>query len=327
MSFFIPAAWWFRGKEKRILIAISLAFAGLLLHIFYRTDFKHLEMAFHGSRSGLGMQIPLTGLLSSTALMATIVLGPRIRGPMQKPFSSFLRVCLWLVLITVFLEILVITQSITSWIAFAVVAPPLLLITIHKHFKLLSGKERMILIAFAVIGIAGSGFLLFNNVDTIKKRLSYQQSAIKAISSLDFNEIPYKTSFEMRLWTYRYGIEKWLERPLFGWGPGVEVGKLPGKHSKCLTHMHNMYLEILIRFGITGLVLIGTGIWIFFFYLREAYLKLTLPFDLFLFFLGILGLLIIWSAANFMMMSYWHFYCVLYLGMAYSFCIQPSFSK
>ncbi len=322
LSFFIFVAWWFNGKAKRVYAALYLLFGGLLLHIFYETNWSQFERALHGGRSGLGMQIPLTGLFSCTALLAVIILAPRIWGPTQKHFRFILRLAVWFAFLAFFLEVLLITQSITSWIAGIIVIPSLLLIFVRKHFKLMRTKLRTAGILFAMVGIVAIAFLLVKNTGTIEKRLSSQEKVMQAIATLDFDKIPFTGGIGVRLWTYRYGVGKWLERPLFGWGTGVEVAKLPQRPAKSLDHMHNTYLEILTRFGIVGLFLFIAGIGLFVISLKNAYYSGRLPLDLFLFLIGALGILVIWSAGNFRLPTYWRCFYILLGGMGYSFCFQ-----
>jgi O-antigen ligase len=324
LSFFIPTAWWFQGKTKRAYAALYLLFGGLLLHIFYETNWSQLERALHGARSGLGMQIPLTGLFSCTALLGTIMLAPRIWGSAQRMPLFILRVAVWFVFVAAFLEVLLITQSITSWLAGVIVIPPLVWILVRRHFRLMGTKLRAAGAVFAIVGIAAIVFLLIKNAGTIEKRLSSQEKVIQAITTLDFDKIPFTAGIGMRLWTYRYGVGKWLERPFFGWGTGVEVAKLPQRPAKCLDHMHNTYLEILTRFGIVGLFFFIAGIWLFVSSLRKAYHRGRLPLDLLLFFIGALGILIMWCAGNFRMPTYLLCHYILLGGLAYSFCFAPA---
>jgi O-antigen ligase len=53
----------------------------------------------------------------------------------------------------------------------------------------------------------------------------------------------------------KYGVEKWSERPLFGWGPNASLGLIrqaekPQLH--ILGHFHNTYIEVVLQLGILG---------------------------------------------------------------------------
>lgn len=124
--------------------------------------------------------------------------------------------------------------------------------------------------------------------------------------------------FALRMQLYRHGLERWSERPFFGWGPGARLA--PGAESMPyqIGHFHNTYLELLVRLGLVGvslvaiaLLLIGRVVWI-------AYQEGRFAPDHFAFVIGGFLVLAIWSAANFRLGSEVRFLIVLLCAVGYS---------
>jgi O-antigen ligase len=164
------------------------------------------------------------------------------------------------------------------------------------------------------------------NLRTVTTRLSDEKEVFAAVWRGDFEAVP-SAGFGVRVHTFRFGVTKWLERPLFGWGPGsteylISHSGLPQlRHSEMaggewkagpdwLDHLHNTYLEILVRFGLVGaFLMIGTlgllvkGLWLA---RREGRVPLDYAWCL----IGALGLMGLWSLSDFRLLhpdwrSYW----------------------
>lgn len=96
-----------------------------------------------------------------------------------------------------------------------------------------------------------------------------------------------------------------------------------------LAHLHNSYLEPLVRIGLVGVSLMALILAVISKYVIKAWRFGTMPFDIFMFILGSFLLLAIWSIADFQFFStelqpYW----IMLAGIAYSYAfVQPEQSK
>ena len=324
---FLFVAWWFKAGKKQISISLGLAFAGFLSGFICSQDWSQIDLLLRGSRGSFYRQVPLMALFSGTATLGLLLLGPRILGNPKKTSLFVLRLFLLLVLLGLNIEILIITQSLTTWIAVFIVFPPLLWIRIGHWIKLknVTVWTYKSLVGLFIVMVAGT--LLYRNLNTIEKRISSQMETVNHLLPFDLEKIPYNSTLGIRVHVYRYGLARFLERPFFGWGPGTEITKLLDKSQRILDHLHNTYLEIVVRFGVIGMLFMVGAMWCIVRSLWCGYKNLYLPIDYFLFIIGSLGLLIIWSFGNFRLSTEFRFYCIIIYAIAYSFTFTMSQNK
>jgi O-antigen ligase len=321
---FVAVAWWLGGDLRRsgqvLLLALLGLFVGMTFYLF-----SHGQSLTSGQRTGFHLKIIAFGLYSSTAVLGLLVLAPRMWGTKHSLPSFALRVGLWLITLAVLVQGLFMTQSRGAWLTAAIVIPP---VTMVRYWKLGSQEQGSwrLSVAVACAALLVCGALVGVNLPTISHRLSQEKEMFAAAWRGDFEAVP-SAGFGVRVHTFRFGVTKWLERPLFGWGPGSTVylishSDLPQlRHSKLvngkweaghewLDHLHNTYLEILVRFGLVGaflivsvLGLLARGLWVS---SREG----RLPLDYTWFLAGAMGLMAIWSLSDFRLLhpdwrSYW----------------------
>ena len=87
-----------------------------------------------------------------------------------------------------------------------------------------------------------------------------------------------------------------------------------------MDHLHNSYLEILLRFGIIGALLLTVAALLLINAVVRAHRAGLIPRDYFLFLLGSFGLVAIWSLFDFRALhADWRAYWLLLAGAAYTF--------
>ena len=87
-----------------------------------------------------------------------------------------------------------------------------------------------------------------------------------------------------------------------------------------MDQLHNTYLEILVRFGIVGALLLITGALLLIRAVFRAYGAGLMPRDYFLFLLGSFGLVAVWSLFDFRALhTDWRAYWACLAGTAYTF--------
>jgi O-antigen ligase len=326
---FLCVGWWVNGNTKRITWILLLALVGLLSGMVYAL-FDHWSLLWSGIRTGFHLPIIAFGLYAGTAVLGLLLMAPRIWGKMEKlPFFA-IRVGLWLIAFVLLTQGLIDTQSRGAWLAAVLVLPPL---TILRYWIALKQKrisrQRRISIACLVLVIFG--LLVLANLPTIQNRMAQERSMFEATWKLDFKDVPTQ-GFGVRVQALRYGLRKWLERPMFGWGPGsteylishsgehILQHPLSGGGYVWLDHLHDTYLEILFRFGLVGALLIATVLGLLLRDLWIAHLEGRLPIDYLLFLTGTFSLMAIWSLSDFRLLHPdWRSYWILIAGMAHAF--------
>ena len=119
-------------------------------------------------------------------------------------------------------------------------------------------RSRPMLLVVAVLVLG----LLALNAKPVVDRMGEEWDLVAAMLS---GEIAYSqaSSFSQRWHVLRFGIDAWLLRPWFGWGPGsskslIELSGEPALRmpdGAPLVHVHNTYVEILVQLGWVGLLL------------------------------------------------------------------------
>ncbi|BFM49615.1 O-antigen ligase family protein [Marinomonas sp. THO17] len=158
-----------------------------------------------------------------------------------------------------------IIQTRQGWISLLITAVIMSIFLVIKYRNKPSKKIYIVIIASLIISFISLAFLTFKN-DKIIQRFMVEREAISAISSLRFDEVPY-SSLGIRFHSWVAATNFIKEKPLFGWGGNGK--SLVMKHTQWLPeniqnqfgHLHNTYLELLVNYGIVGL-LFYFSIWI-----------------------------------------------------------------
>lgn len=327
MLCFPLVAWWSRGDDRRVLFILSVALLGLFLASLRLTDWNNF-LQFHHGRADFGMTFLDAALYIGSALLGWLVFVLRIVG---KGFR-WARVLAWSVVVILLVEMLFLTQSRSVLGALAVLLPLLALVAIWrtKH------KARLRYLTIAVLGIVVIAVLGYVNRGAITRRLTAtqmtMQSTLQDVAAQDWYQIPH-TSLGSRFYLYRFGLHQWLRRPVFGWGPGMNVAQMmqnaPVKHHQTrFSHLHNGYLEVLVRFGAVGFILVvmlaGLLVRAFF----RAWKRGDVPDDVALFLVAASLLAAATNLTDFRLVHlYYRFYTLLLLGILFGYTLRPVFTR
>jgi len=266
---FLLVAWWTDGEARRITRVLGLALAGLTTKMVLELDHPTLErIVFDGVRYEFGFAAIAAGLFSGIALMGLALFAPRALRNAQSPGEKVVRFLLLVTLLLFFLQAHVATHSRGAWLAMlgGMVAVAGLVVVRYRapFFNLWSGKRVLMLLG----GVLLLGWTVAMNSDVIGKRMGQAEGVLLEIVSngLDVEQVPY-TSLGKRVHMAHFGFQRFLDRPLFGWGPGSRIMRLLGpEHAESRLeeeeirklnqpHLHNGYLSVLVRLGLVGFVL------------------------------------------------------------------------
>lgn len=314
---FVFVARWLDARA--IPIIAGLALLGFVFGAARRQAWTELPQLLEGVRAGFGYGIPQAGLFSAVAVVGLACFAPRFLRRRDGRLAGFAWLVLWAGLLALVIEMLLITQSRISWIAAALIGSVTALLTVRMAYKDgLRISRAWMLLAIGVVGGAIT-FVLFVNRDIISFRYTqYLHSTEVLTRSTSDAARMLNDPVEIRVGLLRHGFERWRERPWFGWGPGTRVAPMAPSVPRNVGHLHNTYLELLVRFGLVGALMFGAALGLV---ARSVWRGLRagkLAPDSFIFIVAAFAVAAIWATANFRPTSEVRFLVVLLGAMAYS---------
>lgn len=136
------------------------------------------------------------------------------------------------------------------------------------------------------------------------------------------------STYRLHLW--RFGITKWLERPLVGWGLGMTDPLVQAENAEELKnfgresfdHLHNAYLELLLQLGVIGYVLVLWQAVLMTVSLIKAARERGLSIHLFSFYMGNFVLNAVYSLTDFRHLHWnWRYYWLILAGVVLAHCL------
>ncbi|UTW00190.1 O-antigen ligase family protein [Marinomonas rhizomae] len=251
---FIPLAWWIAQRKSAIWLIWGSAALGILISPWVTGEgIPEIIRGLNGERVFFGLrQAQHTSLFFGIILIGLLCFTRKIIT-----FNKWLTLPLSLTILYCLL-IIYINSSRQAWLALLLTAFFMASYFTLKRFNRATGKQKVITISIFFAGILSLGSLIASN-DTIIDRVMVEKEALSAIASLDFDDVPY-SSFGIRLHSWVAATDFIKEKPIFGWGSNGRT--LVMKHTEWLPdwvqndfgHLHNTYIEMLVNFGIIGLV-------------------------------------------------------------------------
>jgi O-antigen ligase len=165
-----------------------------------------------------------------------------------------------------------------------------------------------------MLAVAVAAVVTVHNWSTIKTRVTAEPSAWHAIIHGEIDNVP-DGSIGARLRLWELAVDKWLERPVFGWGPQSSnelIKQSNDPHIQSFSHFHNTYYEFVVELGLVGAALLVIGAIRIGRTLIEAWRRHIMPLDYALYAIGGIGLLMISSLSDFIV---WATTWKLHFGM------------
>ncbi|WP_330961376.1 O-antigen ligase family protein [Photobacterium sp. 53610] len=260
LFFFIFMAYWLKGSLNNVYLAWWSMCLGILLAFYSHSDvIQQIEMGLKGIRidfniinaqypamySGVGF------LLSSFFLMKYGCLSIKERG-----YKNIVLFISSLLLFGAFAFVVITTQSRQVWVALlaAYVIGIFLYAILHKE------KLNKLILAgsFSLLGFA---FFTYASVPLVHDRVQKEMgTATSIITNGDMSQIPFDSAgTRLHLW---YEALKWIkERPILGSGYNSRAKVIqhaehfPAYIKLYYTHLHSSHVELLVSYGIVGLLL------------------------------------------------------------------------
>jgi len=312
---FVFVARWMDARA--IPVVAGLALAGFVLGAARRQAWTELPQLMEGMRAGFGYGIPQAGLFSAVAVVGLACFAPRFLGGHNGRWARLAWLALWAGLLALVIEMLLITQSRISWVAVALIGSTAALLTVRLAYKNgLRVSRAGTLLAVVIVG-GSIASVLFVNRDVIAVRYAQYVRSAQALGESPAPPAA-EDAVQIRVRLVQHGFERWRERPWFGWGPGTRVASMAPSVPRDVGHLHNTYLELLVRLGLVGALMFGAALWLT---ARSAWRGVragTLAPDSFVFIVSAFAVAAIWATANFRPTSEVRFLMILLGAMAYS---------
>jgi O-antigen ligase len=323
---FLLIAWYMEANQKRILCVFAIAFSGFLFARLWYFDWSFSSTEpWWTRRQGLGLPEIAFGYYAATAMLGLLILLPRAYGLFKPGVNRIMLSLLLMLLIAMTAQGIVFSHSRSVWISLLALIP-VLLIVLWPKFKLLNTTSRW---ALFIVLLSSTALLFQLNKDTFISRITLEQETYTHFLSGDFNKITSQNedgqgnSIGIRLLMFKAGIESWLDSPLFGKGPAASkiiLGKSDIEFFSQLNDWHNGPIDILVRYGLAGLIVMTLCLWMTLRAGWTAYRNKRIDPDIFLFLACGMALIILSMLTNFRMLnSDWRYWLFLFSGAMASF--------
>lgn len=321
---FVVTGWWCAGNSRRIRAILSLAFASFVVSLLLAFDWAQWhEILIEGRRSGIGFTAAATGLYTATALLGWLLLARPWDLTLKSRVTVGLAFIVWMAVIILLIQVIIITQSRTTWLALLLVGVSLAVFAKGAIRKKVNFRRSVVasLIVFCLLGI------LYSNSEVIRSRLSLEHTPLEHILKLDWSHIAY-SSVGVRFHLHQYGLEKLIERPLLGWGPGTtvthEFATADGFQKLSVQpDLHNGFLVMPVRLGLIGGLIYLAGAAYLSRRVWQAYRSHRMSRQMFLFLLGTAGVTILSSTMNFRWIHIdFRFFWMILAGVAFAYVLD-----
>jgi O-antigen ligase len=260
--FSLICAWWIGTSARHLQLLLGLALTGFLLNFVLMTDWSHWQQYSEGTmRINVDRLNPnKIGWYAAVFCTGLIILVYRYAMAFSrtKPALHLLRLGASVLLCAFFGLFLLWSQSRAAWLAFCIAL--MLLVIIHLLRDMNRMGHSLKYTGLLLVTFVAALYLVMQS-DIVHERIDAESETIRSLSTEQIDELP-KDSIGIRLKIWEFGVEKFLQRPLLGWGLGT-INMLASIHSGgVVNHLHNFYLETLVGLGLVGttLLLLNIGI-------------------------------------------------------------------
>ena len=321
--YFLPLAYWLGGDLSRINRFLLCIAIGFLLGRIAAIDWNTPPALISGERLRLGFSsINHFGLYAGTLFLGTMVYA---RTVWHTTAERLLRIA-WLLRVSWAVIALTALYWVLASQSRGAIAS-LLITLVFASILMVSFRRRLPkLFLIALVGVAVLLVVLIGEeLATYRGSLesdrgSLDSAMLNAILSGDWSNIPY-SSIGVRLHMLRVGLEWWLERPWFGYGPGAVESMFQGavQELQVYTHLHNTLVDNLVRLGGAGTLLLQSLYLYVAYALWRIYRAGGVPLSLGVFALGALLMAFLFGQTDYRMDGWdWRHYWVMIGSISYT---------
>ena len=257
---FIIFAWWLAGSTQNTLLFWSIASAAVVLAPWIAGDgLADFQRGFLGERIGFGIRnVQHSAMFFGTVLLGLLIFLPRL---LRAPLQHYGKLSLWVLAFIIIIAGVIISQTRATWLGVIAGLLTALFLIFIEHRKSFSKKYLLI---FFILS-ACLAILIITNSSLVIERATAELDTIQALLRGDWSSVPLSTSevrssVGERLYSWRAAIDMIAQRPLLGWGEqGIDYLfdniQYNQAHYQALNfgHLHNLYLEITLQYGLLGL--------------------------------------------------------------------------
>lgn len=261
---FVFLAWWIRGDTRLIHWVLILSAVGLLVGMAHKTDWSRIGELLSSSRywfgfTTLGLGFIVSVILVGLAIFRSAIVGMRV-GERSRPLLGW---SIWVMALGLVLALLLELESRGAMLGLVLV------VLGYGGYRLVRARRLMTRRSTLLAGLAGLvivGALVWSMVGRVAIDLA------QVSDSRSMQELSYRSSTGTRINLYRIGLLLFAQRPILGWGPGTsgteylvpaEVIPLSDYHREnaaTWSHLHSVPIEILVRFGLVGMLMAAVTI-------------------------------------------------------------------
>lgn len=249
-------ALWLGADRTRIVWVMHTVFFVLLVVILCHFGAEQVRWYLNGNRAFFGFG-NAAGLYIASAMSGILIFGLGITPATFRGLAVryFLAIIYLVVAMGVFSLAFVWHQNRSALLATMMVFPVVLVWLVSAHLKA-SGKKgsHTPLLFIVVLLLCLGGAFLLSGKD-VKQRLYEGYENTRQAFSMDIEKLPDSpTSKRINFW--REGFISAAERPLLGRGPGSVPEVFQHRPSLAhYSHMHNLYVQLVVETGFVGLFL------------------------------------------------------------------------
>lgn len=258
--FAVLISWWIAADPKRVMLLLGAALAGFSLEVVVEFDPERFEgLVAGGQRHMLGSALPM-GLTGAVAIVGLLVFLPRLlrvaSGYLWREKVILYSVMAGVTALLMFAQI--VTQSRAVIGMLIVLVPAVIIWQFRNRWNGMQERAPLAISYMVVIGLFMVAVTLIGPKLVDKFEQEYNEVA-PYLASGELQDMP-ESSFGWRIHLNMHGSNLATERPWTGWGPGTSsTHDLKDRYDAAnlgfLRHLHNTYLEILVRLGLIGALL------------------------------------------------------------------------
>jgi len=257
----IPVAILLGGQARNAYTLWALALCGLLLSPWISGNgWQEWQQGLTGMRIDFGLHnAQHTAMLFGTGALGLLAFAP---GILRNRRGCWVWRAGWLLALATCITALLLTQTRAGWVgmlAALVVIACAGIVALRQHFH----SHRRYIAAATVAACSAAtlaGYLSLGEI--VSHRLHEEQQTIDLVQQGEIEKIPFNSA-GIRIHTWAEALEWIAQRPLVGWGGNGRSlifdhsQNLPDDIKQRFGHLHNSYLDLLVNFGLIGLLLLG----------------------------------------------------------------------